>query len=400
MKKVSLYIIDRWVIMALFLLLPILSVINFSGKYTAISLLFILAFVYYYRYKGLRLITASYPLILWLILTIYHWINAIEKKVPEVNALDLLHGLKIYSCMAIFAYMARRNFDKTVKSLLICFSIYLAMSFLVNDTSGFEGRFSGVMFATGLGQTAALMGIYIAYYSLRKNLSIIKSGLLYLLPIMVILLTQSRNSLAMLAIGIMGHAVALSIQRGLNIKKVVVKILILSVLVFFVYDQVIDNTDIGKRFTDTEAVKESQDVNRLTTGTLFDTVVGDRLIYYVLGWKYFMDSPVTGIGMWDFMYMSKGEFPLHSEYMVHLAEGGLIGAILWLLFIISVFRGVIKSTKFQYLKIIALFSLIEIMFCGIYARVFYYEFFYPIFGIAISLSNWGDKQSQKAVKHI
>jgi O-antigen ligase len=104
-----------------------------------------------------------------------------------------------------------------------------------------------------------------------------------------------------------------------------------------------------------------------------------------------MESPFTGIGMWNFMHKSKVEFPLHSEYMVHLTEGGLIGFFIWSLFIITVFRGVIKSKQPHYIKIIALFSLVQIMFCGIYARVFYYEFFYPVFGIAIALTGWGIK---------
>lgn len=396
------FIVDRNIIFTLFILSPIFSVINLPGKYTVISALFLIAFWYYFHFKELRNIVLSYPLIIWLILTIYHWINAIQKKVPEVDYLDLLHGLKIYSCLAIFTFLARKNFDQTIRSLFNCFGIYLVMSFFINDTSSEElsGRLTGVIYATALGQTAALSGIYIAYYSIRNNISVLKTVLFYSLPILVILLTQSRNSLVMIVIGIIGHSLALALKKRLNMRKIIFTILILAITSLWSFDLVIKNTDIGKRISETESVKKSQEVNNLTTGTYFDNIVGDRLVYYVRGFEFFKDSPLTGIGMWNYEYVSKGNFPLHTEYMVHLSEGGVIAASLWLLFILSVFKGVRKSNIPKHIRIIAIFSIIEILFCGIYARVFYYEFFYPVIGIALSFSSWGYPKVKNRLQHI
>jgi O-antigen ligase len=391
LNKVNLFVVDRSIIFALFLILPILSVLGFSGKYTVISILFILVFLYYAKSKSIKKITVSFPLLVWLALTIYHWVNAMNKEVPEVDYYDLLHGIKIYLCIVIFAYLARKNLNETIKSLVICFSIYLLMSFFINDTSSekFNGRMTGVVFATQLGQIAALSGVYISYYSLLKKLSIFKTVLLYLLPILVIILTQSRNSLAMIAIGIIGFAIAYMIKQGKNLSRIIALVSVISILSFFLVNILLTKTEIGKRITNTEVVKQSQELNGISTGTNFDAVVGDRLIYYVLGWKYFIDSPITGIGMWNFEYVSKGNFPLHSEFMIHLSEGGLIGLSLWLLFLVLIFYGIFKSNYPTYIKIIAFFSILEILFCGIYARVFYYEFFYPIIGIAIAISSKG-----------
>ncbi|MCL6216757.1 O-antigen ligase family protein [Zunongwangia pacifica] len=392
LDSVKTYIIDRWIIILLFILPPIFAVVNLPGKYAVISIMFLVALIYYLKYNALRTLALSYPLFLWLILTLYHWGNAVNKKVPGVDFVDLLHGIKIYSCILIFTYLARKNFEQTIKSLFICFMGYLLLSFVVNGGASndeFHGRMSGVIFATELGQTAALSAVYIAYYSLIKNLSKLKSAFYYMLPLLVILFTQSRNSLAMFFICIIGHGLAYSYLKGKRVRNIIFVLLFFSMLGFFVFDLIIKETDLGERLTDTESVRESQKKNDLATGTLFDTVVGDRLKYYVLGWEYFTESPWTGIGMWNFKFKSNGDYPLHSEYMVHITEGGIIAFVLWGLFLISLVRGVMRSKQPKYLKVLALFSIAEILFCGIYARVFFYEFFYPVIGVALSFSSFG-----------
>lgn len=401
-NKVKQYVIDRNIIFVLYLLSPILSFLNIPGKLVIVSFLFIFSLWYYIHFKGLKIIIGSFPLILWLLLTIYHWINAMQKKVPEVDFLDLIHGLKIYSCIGIFTYLARKNFDQTIKSLFVCFGIYLLMSFFINDTSSdeFNGRMSGAIFATGLGQTAALSGIYIAYYTLRNNIGLFKTAAFYLLPISVILFTQSRNSLAMIAICMIGHSIAYSNKKGTNIKKSILSISIIGIILVVFINFLIHNTEIGARLSDTENAALTAENNSIETGTIFDTIVGDRLVYYVKGWRLFIESPWTGIGMWNYEYVSQGNYPLHSEYMIHLAEGGIIAATIWLLFVFLMIHGVIKADMPQFIKIIAIFSIIEILFCGIYARLFYYEFFYPIIGIALSFSHWGQPKIKSQIQSV
>ncbi|WP_300599196.1 O-antigen ligase family protein [Niabella sp.] len=388
---------DRKFIFLMFLLLPVMAYFNIDAKYTVVSLLFVAVFCYYYKNAGFKHIALSRGLMIWLLLTVYHWVNGMIKKVPEVDLLDLLHGFKIYACIVIFAYLARRSFQATIKALLVCFSVYLLLSFVVNDisSSSLHGRMSGVIYSTQLGQTAALLGIYIAYYSVSKRLSLLQSACLYVLPLVVILLAQSRNGLAMMAIGIVGHAIAYAVQKGAKLAQTLVIVTLLTLLMFAAFNFVIDNTAIGSRLADTDTAEMSNMNNNHLTNTVFDKIAGDRLVYYVLGWQFFVQSPWTGIGMWNFKYLSNGDYPLHSEYMIHLCEGGIIAAILWLLFIITIIRGLLYSKQKLSIKIIAFFSILEILFCGLYARVFYYEFFYPVIGIAISLAYYNGSRRHK-----
>ncbi len=78
-------------------------------------------------------------------------------------------------------------------------------------------------------------------------------------------------------------------------------------------------------------------------GTVFEKF-GDRGVYYVRGWEAFKDEPITGIGLKNFLH-NYWPTVLHSEFMVHLAELGLIGFILYLLFNISVFRSIREAKK-------------------------------------------------------
>jgi hypothetical protein len=130
--------------------------------------------------------------------------------------------------------------------------------------------------------------------------------------------------------------------------------------------------------------EESYFFRNNATGTIFDKIVGDRLVYYILGWRFFLQSPLTGIGMWNFKPMYGGDYPLHSEYMIHLCEGGLIGIGLWLLFLFCIFRIIFKYSLNIWYKVAALSSMAVLLFCAIYAREFFYETFYPVYGLILS----------------
>lgn len=382
----SRYKLERLTVFVMFLLLPLMGFFEIPFKYVIISLIFIAVYIHYFlRYSLFRGIAFSKPLFVWFVLTLYHWFNAMYNKVPEVDAYDLLHGLKIYVCIVFFVYIVSKDFDKSIFTLIVVFLSLLLMSFVLNTKTP-DNRLSGVLYSTGLGQRAALTGVYIAYYCVTNKISVIKSSVFYIVPLIVILSTQSRNALAMIFIIIIGHLLANNLKKGLKIGRLFIVLLILGLISFQIVTFIMEHTDIGQRFAALNTLDQSQKVNNIATGTFFDTLVGDRLRYYVVGFQLFIESPFTGIGMWNFKYEAGGIYPLHSEYMVHLCEGGLIGFLIWFYFIYLVIKGVLKSNKPIFIKLIALFSMFSILFCGIYGRLFYYEYFYPVIAIALSLS--------------
>ena len=124
----------RELIVCLLLYIPdvLLGFFNLPVHYAIVSASFLTVFGCYASFDHrLFKIALSPPMLIWLALTLYHWINAMVKEVPGVDAIDLLHGLKIYACIAIFAYWARINFKKTVNVLLLTYCVRCAVVFFV-----------------------------------------------------------------------------------------------------------------------------------------------------------------------------------------------------------------------------------------------------------------------------
>ncbi len=379
---------ERFLCYLLFILPAILDTFNIPGQHAVVSMCFLLVSMAYLGHRRFWSICRSFPLMVWLILTLFHVINAYVKHVPEVNAIDMLHGLKIYSCIAIITFWACVDFRKTVKILTSAFIIrcLVVLLLLLLFPSAFkEGeRLSGAGgSATGLGHMAAITGIFITFLNALHRKTMIENFMLFLIPLMVVVLTQSRNSLAMILISFF-----VSIMLGgKNDGKIISlkQVLILSVffIVLAVAYSFFSNSNFAQRFN-TEEYEESNFYQNNATGTFFDDIVGDRLVYYVQGWEFFLQSPLTGIGMWNYKHLTGGYYPLHSEYMVHLCEGGLVATALWLTFILYVIKVIVRESPNTHLKIAAISTITVLLFCGIYAREFFYEMFYPTYGLILS----------------
>lgn len=364
---------------------PLFTGVGLSGHFTLVDMLYTIVFLYYCQKNNFRKILTSIPMVIWLLLTIYQYSNAIIKGVPSMSGLNLFHGFKVYACICIFAYWASIDFSKAIKCLVKCFLLDLLVILAFSNMS--TGRLSGVMWATGLGQLSAFIGVYIAYYAALNKISFSKLLCLYSLPFIVIVLTQSRNSLGILGITLIASIIAYYSGKGKVFSaRTVIFLFLLSVFFLVLSPYIMDSAFVQRAMEAKEANEDSYYTQNNSTGTIFDSIVGDRLYYYLMGWQLFLENPLTGIGLSNFQFVTRGDFPLHTEYMVQLCEGGLVAACLWVAFIYYVLKGIVLFKENYVIKIIALVSIVSLLFCGIYAREFYTEFFYPVYGVALSLT--------------
>lgn len=374
----------------MFVLPAITGFFNIPGQFLISSGLFILIGLSYCTKKTFRRQAMSFPLLVWLSLTLYHWVNARYKHVPGVDFADLMHGLKVYFCLMVVLYWASLDFSKTIRLLLRAYLLRCFFVLFLLVAGGYSGgRLTGAGgSATGLGQMAALIGIYIAYSNCLKKISIEKNVMLYFLPFLIVVLSLSRNSLAMLCISIVACFFAYNRRRN---KQVYVRgLFLLGVLFLAVLTALpfLENTTFVKRAANTKDTFEQGYFHKHNaTGTVFDKIVGDRLVYYVNGWSFFKANPLTGIGMWNYKAKTGGYYPLHSEYMVHICEGGLVAIGLWLTFVGYVIWNLLRIEKKNPLKNVAFLSITVLLFCGIYAREFFHEMFYPTYALALCLIN-------------
>lgn len=371
----------------LFLFYPIAWFLHIPGTLGITSALFIGGALIYMNRPDFRRIIFSWPLFIWLALTVFHLANGFYHKVPGVDFVDILHGFKIYSCIAIFTYWFQRDFWGTVKELLITFGFYMVVaSFVCDFGDEDEGRMSGAIYATQLGQTVAMAVIYIVLWAYYNHYKVIKTLVLSAIPLFFIILAQTRNPMMMVIIIIIGYLYAVNLSNGNINLKLHLKVLLSIAAVLALAYVFVKDSGLGNRLSNVSVqYRDTYQYQQYSTGTIFDLIVGDRLIYYIVGFSLFLRSPIIGIGMWNYRYITGGVYPLHSEYMVHLCEGGIIALTLWLSFIIIVLRRILLFKTDNGIKQIALMGLAAILFCGIYAREFFYEFFYPAYGLFLAL---------------
>jgi len=115
-------------------------------------------------------------------------------------------------------------------------------------------------------------------------------------------------------------------------------------------------------------------------------LVGDRSYHYMLGWKAFQKHPVTGVGLTNVPRIYHFKYTLHTEYMVQLAEGGMVGTSIWLLFIGGMFWVIIKAWKHKPRSaiLVCLSGMFAIMFINITAWTYDSVRFFIIYGLILA----------------
>ena len=146
----------------------------------------------------------------------------------------------------------------------------------------------------------------------------------------------------------------------------------------------VPNTNVGVRLLSTMDQEKSM---VFTTGTFLD-MFGDRGIYYYLSYLNIKENPLTGIGLYNFMYYNNFPVTIHSEYLIHFCEGGIIGGVIYVLFLKQLYKGVVNNFKIYKNpeSIIIALSFVAYLFVCFSARGLYYEHFYPILGLCMAKS--------------
>lgn len=325
----------------------------------------------------------------WGVLIVYHMINCILHEVPLMHATDtyFYYWEMVFTCyctLVTTCYLFLQDSERTLKFLLIGFSIYMVLGFqIVSVDADFEDRLrSAKLHPNQFAQAAGMMLMIVAYC---RNTGVIRTkfiwGLLTALPLYAIIGCGSRNGFLLFVIYLIALLLSSFFKEKVSFKKVF-SIIVLCLIGFYVVGYLLDNTMLGERILSTEEQAETQ---QLGTGTILDNL-GDRGIFYLIGWENFIENPLFGIGMWNFQFYNNWPVALHSEYMIHITEGGIIGAFLYFYFIVSVFVYLIKRFNLNRGSetVLLLVAFTSYLFVGLTAREFYYSQFYPIIGLCIA----------------
>lgn len=145
---------------------------------------------------------------------------------------------------------------------------------------------------------------------------------------------------------------------------------------------ILENSVVGERIF---AMKETTKFD----DNLFLTLMGDRGIQYFEGWNLFVGNIWTGIGLMKFTEMNtyfRG-LPLHSEYMVQLAECGIVGSLMFFLFYFYLYKSCVFITRNHPNKIKAytlLGILLAVTFVNFTAWTYSTPSYYVYYGIILA----------------
>ena len=354
-----------------------------QGRLSFVSLIYIIIFLLLLSAnRRFSQIAFSRPMMIWALLTIYHLINATLKNVPEINYVDYLRGMKIYSSICIFTFFYSLSAKKTFKVVFYNLGIWLIIAFLITGYSSGERLSGDKVIAVEFGKFSALMAINGLYWASMENEKFSSLMLKLFFPILFVFLSQSRNGFGMIIIMFLGYYYAAVMKCKISFKHLVGALIVVGALLFSI-NFVMEHSGLGSRISNDV---ELADTRSYRTGTFLDYVAGERLIYYVNGIAIFMEHPMTGIGLDNYQNYINGDYPMHVEYFVHLAEGGLIAAFLWGLYILTLFKIIIKAHTIKSQKTMAIFTMFTILFTCLFTVMYNGELNMLLFGLVLSIA--------------
>jgi hypothetical protein len=215
----------------------------------------------------------------------------------------------------------------------------------------------------------------------RKELKLRNVVIMLMMLLLLIVFSGTRKALGGALIIIIS-----TIFSFINLKsyKTTLIAVVFSVLLFFGYKCIMGNTIIGDRMNEVE----EQGMKYNTTVYPILNLLGDRSYQYILGWEVFTKNPLTGIGLSNYRANTLSIYGIHSEYIVQLAECGLIGSIFFLLFIFWIGLNLFRCWKdYSHLRIYSLIIIggfFAILFVSLTAWIYSFPIYFAGFGIIIA----------------
>ena len=277
--------------------------------------------------------------VVWLLLVLYHWINHGLQGVPHEYSYwaVLISPFQCYFLLIWTCFLAKKNFQKTLEAMLWGYLIFITLGAwdawdLTGNASMYfysEERLSGSIHTTQLGATAGLVFFILALLKHKRHMSSLRILVYSILPIMIILAAGSRNGLIIMICGLASLYMS-SYLRKLSIRNILI-LIIFSVILCIAVSQLLEMTYVGERLMDTKEQAMNAMLIYGRTGTFID-YLGDRAWYYIVGFSNFMENPFWGIGYYNFRYYNNTEWIVHPEYILQLAEGGIVATVLFVYF--------------------------------------------------------------------
>ena len=371
-------------------------ILKADGAARSITVLTLILIIYLSLKKDFLKIAISKPLIIWGLWVIYAFFNTMYKgfegDLPVYSFLTLL--VVPYILMTLISFLSLKNYHEIINVLIVGFYLSLIIIVLFNNNSFEDDRYGGEMNSNtvGLMSVVLIMFIYLKYFFKRISLKtfLVIAGI----PVILIILTSSKTAFGGLILLYFSHLV---VNRSKSTIKNIVKSFAAIILLLIPFYYLVNNTQLGERILKTTEAGEELGID---TGNEFLNKFGDRGLYYYFGWKVFENNPVTGIGLNNYKSYMDEEYSLHTEYMIQLAELGIIGFTLFFIFYFFIIKNLLGlkkiRTKRKSIEINLAFIIILLLMITA-TRMFVIWYLYTVVGIVIGFVT-REKYNNKRIK--
>lgn len=338
--------------------------------------------------KTFRYVLVKTPVMLWLLWCIYSFINwYLAGVLPENGTLMgfvCQHFMIPLAMLIMVYYEGMKDLKGTILTIVLALCVYMLMGLTMQNMAGTgSGTNWSARGGEQLGNSLPLNACVLVFTVLFARVhEWIKSWHLYMaviLGLVAIFSVATRKALGGVMILFVFYIAAK--MMSFSVKRFV-GLLFLCGTLYLSFSWVMDNTLIGKRMNEIEKVgKESNKTDIAILNKL-----GDRASHYILGWEVFQKHPVTGIGIKNSNRLFHMRYPLHTEYMVQLAENGIVGTVIWLLFIGSILRVIWQSQrhKSRSVLLVCLSGMVCILFLDLTTWTYEFPRYFAIYGLVLA----------------
>ena len=346
----------------------------------ALSLLIIITHINNYKF---RKVLASSSVVVWGLWGIYTAFNWAFKRIDPSQTAWIYLGNQIYLVWITFVvviYECHRNYQSVLKLILYSFIIYVIFGLLFQSDSQYENSDrQGAILGNMLPLNSLSMFAVAIFMYIKKWITFQKLSLVLGLALTAIFFVATRKALGGVFILLFFLLIA---KYPLSKAKNLIYILCGFLILYTGITLIMDYTILGERIQDINESAEKYN----TSGIDFLNLLGDRAYFYIRGWELFLEHPLTGIGIGNFVYLDWLELPFHTEYMAQLAENGIIGTLLYILFYITLFKQIFQAKKKGIINI-ELYPFLgwicTILFVSLTAWVYSFVHYYIVMGLVI-----------------
>lgn len=328
------------------------------------------------------------PIKIWLIWVIYAFINWMVVGIHmEENTFNFIIRIFILpiGMMWVVYYEGSVDLEKTSKVVLCAFFLQVVIGVLFQDSGSGEGTKwdarGGAELGNGLALTSCCMCFYALFCKINRFIGKKVFLVVIILSVVGIMFVATRKAFAGIIILFVFYLIGDYERRK---RKKIVSLFFFVAVIALVGSYMMNHTVLGARFAETE--NQGEQVMMRYDAPVFLKFLGERAIQYMLSWNLFLQNPITGIGIRNFIVLTDYPVVLHSEYMVQLCENGIIGFLLFCMFFISMFKLLFKKYNKETKKVvlICMGGLLCILFIDLTAWTYQFPRYFAVYGIIMA----------------